>query len=519
MLKVQWFVRMDELAKPAIEAYKSGELRIVPERFGKIYLHWLENIRDWCVSRQLWWGHRIPAYYCDCGEVTVSKTAPDKCPRCGGTMTQDEDVLDTWFSSALWPFSTLGWPDKTPDFSYFYPTNLLCCGWEILFFWGVRMVFAGIEMTGKLPFKDLWFHGMVRDENGVKMSKSLGNGVDPLEVIEKYGADALRLSLVMGNTPGEDFRFREEKITNCRNFCNKIWNAARFLLMNGVPGDGGSDGDYEFSDVDKWIISSANRLAREVTEHLDAYDVGLAAAKIYDFIWDEFCDWAIEMSKPVLAESPAARYALRKAFLAAMRLLHPFMPFISEEIFLALQQAEPTIMFSKWPEWNADDDYPEEERAINALKEAVGAVRSIRADMNVPPSRKAKLIIAAASPELLEIYRRGEGYITALAAASGIEFAEPGGPAPENAVSAVIPGVTIYIPLEDLVDAEKERVRLLKEKERLTAEVARSAAKLGNKGFTDKAPKAVVEEEMKKTEEYKEMLLKVEEALRALSAQ
>ncbi|MCL2835250.1 MAG: valine--tRNA ligase [Defluviitaleaceae bacterium] len=516
-LKTQWFVRMEELAKPALEAFKSGELRIQPERFAKIYLHWLTNIRDWCVSRQLWWGHRIPAWYCACGEITVARTAPENCPMCGSvSLNQEEDILDTWFSSALWPFSTLGWPDKTPDFDYFYPTTVMSMGWEILFFWGVRMVFSGIELTGALPFKDMIIHGMVLDQNGVKMSKSLGNGIDPLEMISKYGTDALRLSLITGNTPGADFRFREEKITSCRNFCNKIWNAARFILMN-TPEDFDAKAAYELTDADKWLISHCNRLSRDVTNLLDSYDLGLAASKVYDFIWDEFCDWAIEMAKPrLIAGDKAALWTLRRVFFDALRLLHPFMPFVTEEVFQSLQSDEETIMRSAWPVYNDENNHTEEEHAISAVKEAVKAVRSIRAEKDVPPSRKVQIFIVSDSREQREIFTRGLSYLKTLSSAQEIFIDGTKCNVPENALSVVITNAVIYIPLSDLIDAEKELARLNKEKVRLESEVTRCESRLANKGFTDKAKPELVAAEAAKLDEYKNMLSKVTEEISKL---
>lgn len=513
MLKVQWFVKMDGLAKPAIEAYKSGDLRIFPDRFGKVYLHWLENIRDWCVSRQLWWGHRIPAYYCSCGEITVAREEPGACPKCGGTLTQDPDVLDTWFSSALWPFSTLGWPEETEDYKYFYPTNTMVMGWEILFFWGVRMIFSGLELTGKLPFRDMIFHGMVRDEQGRKMSKSLGNGVDPLIMIDKYGTDALRFSLITGNTPGEDFRFREEKINSCRNFCNKIWNAARFIMMNMDDEDFNGAVDINpdgLADADRWLLSSFNRLAGEVTALLEVYDLGLAASKIYEFVWDVFCDWAIEMYKPRLYNKDKTALAvLRNVFLSSLKLLHPFMPFITEEVFTSLQAAEATITLSAWPAVRPELDFPESEGAVDSVRDTIKAVRVMRADKNVPLGKKADVIITVTEPELLAAFRRNSEWVKTLATAESVVIGDSV-KTPDNAVSAVIPGVTVTLSLEDIVDKAAETARLVKERERLLAEVARVDGKLANKGFTDKAPASVVEEERKKGAEYREMLAKVE---------
>ncbi|HHY83176.1 MAG TPA: valine--tRNA ligase [Clostridiales bacterium] len=514
----QWFVKMKPLAEPAIEAVRSGRIRFVPERFEKIYFNWMENIRDWCISRQLWWGHRIPAYYCDsCGETIVSREAPTKC-KCGHEhFHQDEDVLDTWFSSALWPFSTLGWPDDTEDLRYFYPTNVLVTGYDIIFFWVARMIFSGLEHMKEIPFRDVLIHGIVRDSQGRKMSKSLGNGIDPLEIIDKYGADALRLSLIMGNSPGNDMRFYYEKVEANRNFANKIWNATRFILMNleNMQGKPLVPGRLEIAD--KWIISRYNRLAGEVTDNLNKYELGLAAQKIYDFIWDEFCDWYIEMVKPRLygtddAERGTALYVLTYVLSNALKLLHPFAPFITEELWQHLPHEGESIMISSWPEVNAAelDDAAEAEMA--AIMDAIRAVRNIRAEMDVPPSRKAKLILVS-EPENTSLFRNARIYFEKLAGASEVEIKEDKDNLPPNAVSVVTGKVQIFIPLEDLIDYEKEMERLLKEKENLEKELERVNGKLSNENFVKKAPPAVVQEERNKKEKYQTMMDKVLEQI------
>ncbi|MDR2183740.1 MAG: valine--tRNA ligase [Clostridiales bacterium] len=520
LIKMQWFVAMERLAKPALDAYIQGDLCVIPARFGKVYTHWLENIRDWCISRQLWWGHRIPAYYCDgCGEITVAKAKPGSCPKCGGTsLCQDEDSLDTWFSSALWPFSTLGWPKQTPELKYFYPTNVLSCGYEILFFWVIRMVFSGLEFIGELPFKDVFIHGIVRDEQGRKMSKSLGNGIDPLEVIDKYGADALRFALATGNTPGNDLRYYNEKVEAARNFLNKIWNSARFIMMNLDDAPPNAD---NITAADKWILSLANRLTAEVTQNIENYELGVAADKVYGFMWDEFCDWYIEMAKPRLynSEDPtrdAALWTLTHVLNTGLKLLHPFIPFITDEIYTTLG-GEGSIMVSDWPKYNAQHDFPAEEAEIGHIKEAVRAIRNARANMNVPPSRRAKVFVVTGDAALGQIFRGGEKYIMALASAAEVAVQADKAGIEDNAVSIVVPGAEIFMPFADLVDIEKEKARLGKEIERLEKEVGRVAAKLANPGFVDKAPAKVVQEEQEKERKYREMLAAVAEQLRALS--
>ncbi|WP_341877686.1 valine--tRNA ligase [Defluviitalea saccharophila] len=524
MIKMQWFVKMDELAKPAIEVLKNGKLRFVPERFGKVYLHWLENIRDWCISRQLWWGHRIPAYYCDqCGHIEVAREMPKACSKCGHTsFKQDEDTLDTWFSSALWPFSTLGWPDKTEELDYFYPTDVLVTGYDIIFFWVVRMVFSGLEQMGEVPFKDVLIHGLVRDSQGRKMSKSLGNGVDPLEIIEKYGADALRLTLVTGNAPGNDMRFYYERVEASRNFGNKIWNATRFILMNLEGEDVVQVKLEDLTGADKWILSKVNTLAKEVTENMDKYELGIAVSKLYDFFWEEFCDWYIEMVKPRLynKEDPtrkAALWTLKTVLINALKLLHPYMPFITEEIFTNVQKQEETIMLSAWPEFKAEWNFSVEEDEIELMKQAIRNIRNLRAEMNVPPSKKAKLIVVSEDDKVLDIFERGKVFFASLAYGNEILVQKDKTGIDDDAVSTIIPGATIFIPFAELVDIAKEIERLQKEKEKLIKEVERVEKKLSNKGFVEKAPQKVIEEEKEKQVKYKTMLEQVQERLEALS--
>ena len=526
MVKQQWFVKMDEMAKPAIEALKTGELKFVPESFGKTYLHWLENIRDWCISRQLWWGHRIPAYYCqDCGEIVVAKTAPAACPKCGGTrLKQDEDTLDTWFSSALWPFSTLGWPKKTEDLEYFYPTDVLVTGYDIIFFWVIRMVFSGIEQTGKCPFHTVLIHGLVRDSQGRKMSKSLGNGIDPLEVIDKYGADALRMTLITGNAPGNDMRFYWERVENSRNFANKVWNASRFIMMNiekapDVSGVGLTD----LTMADKWILSKVNTLAKDVTENLDKYELGIALQKVYDFIWEEFCDWYIEMVKPRLysEEDPtkaAAIWTLKTVLIQALKLLHPFMPFITEEIFCNLQDEEETIMVSAWPSYREDWSFAAEEHDTEIIKEAVRAIRGVRTSMNVPPSKKASVYVVSENEELLAVFEHSRAFFAALGSASEVFLQKDKAGIGEDAVSAVIPGAAIYMPFAELVDIAKEIERLRGEEKRLNGELARSNGMLKNEKFLSRAPQEKIDQEKAKLEKYMQMMEQVKNRLAQLGA-
>ncbi|MCI9008993.1 MAG: valine--tRNA ligase [Lachnospiraceae bacterium] len=522
MIKQQWFVKMEELAKPAIEAVKNGELTFVPERFDKIYLHWLENIRDWCISRQLWWGHRIPAYYCDsCGEIVVAKEAPSICPKCGHThLSQDEDTLDTWFSSALWPFSTLGWPKQTEDLDYFYPTDVLVTGYDIIFFWVIRMVFSGYEQTGKSPFHHVLIHGLVRDAQGRKMSKSLGNGIDPLEIIGEYGADALRLTLVTGNAPGNDMRFSMERVKASRNFANKVWNASRFIMMN-LGEDEVLEADLSsLTAADKWILSKVNRLAGEVTANMDSFELGIAVQKIYDFIWDEFCDWYIEMVKPRLwnredKSRETALWTLKTVLIHALKMLHPYMPFITEEIFCNLS-GEESIMISSWPEYTKAWDFAADEQAIETIKEAVRGIRNVRADMNVPNSKKATVCVVSENPKVREIFSQGRSFFAALGFASEVLIQPDKTGIAENAVSTMIPEAAIYMPLAELLDIDKEKERLKKEEARLTKELARVNGMLKNERFVSKAPAAKIEEEKGKLEKYTQMMDQVRERLAQL---
>ena len=517
MVKQQWFVKMEEMAKPAIEALKNGSLTFVPESFGKTYLHWLEGIRDWCISRQLWWGHRIPAYYCqECGEIVVSKEAPHACPKCGCTsLKQDEDTLDTWFSSALWPFSTLGWPEKTEDLDYFYPTDVLVTGYDIIFFWVIRMVFSGLEQTGKLPFHTVLIHGLVRDSEGRKMSKSLGNGIDPLEVIDKYGADALRMTLITGNAPGNDMRFYWERVENSRNFANKVWNASRFIMMNiEKAAQSGEVALDRLTMADKWIVSKVNTLTREVTENLDKYELGIALQKVYDFIWEEFCDWYIEMVKPRLYNEEddtkaAAIWTLKHVLIQALKLLHPFMPFISEEIFCNLQEEEETIMVSQWPVYRDDWNFAKEEQFTETIKEAVRAIRGVRSSMNVPPSKKATVYVVSEDAGLLQIFEHSKSFFAALGYAGEVILQENKEGIADDAVSAVIHKAVIYMPFADLVDIEKEIERLRGEEKRLAGELARSRGMLGNEKFVNRAPEAKIAEERAKLEKYEQMMEQV----------
>ena len=514
------------MAKPAIEALKKNELNFVPDRFDKIYLHWLENIRDWCISRQLWWGHRIPAYYCDeCGEVVVAKEMPKVCPKCGCThFKQDEDTLDTWFSSALWPFSTLGWPDKTEDFDYFYPTDVLVTGYDIIFFWVIRMVFSAIEQTGKVPFHHVLIHGLVRDSQGRKMSKSLGNGIDPLEIIDQYGADALRLTLITGNAPGNDMRFYMERVEASRNFANKVWNASRFIMMNlekaEVPGEMPKD---QLTAADKWILSKVNTLAKEVTENMDKYELGIAVQKVYDFIWEEFCDWYIEMVKPRLyndgdTTKSAALWTLKTVLVNALKLLHPYMPFITEEIFCTLQSEEESIMISRWPEFTEEWHFAEDEAAVEMIKEAVRGIRNVRTGMNVPPSKKAKVFVVSESENVRNTFENGKVFFATLGSASEVTVQADRSGIDEDAVSAVLPEAVIYMPFAELVDIDKEIERLQKEEQRLTKELARVNGMLSNERFMSKAPESKVAEERAKLEKYSQMMDQVKERLTHLQA-
>ena len=529
-MKEQWFVKMDELIKPAVEAVKKGEIKLIPERMEKTYFNWTDNIRDWCISRQLWWGHRIPAYYCgDCDEVIVAPEAPKVCPKCGSThFTQDEDTLDTWFSSALWPFSTLGWPEQTEDLKYFYPTDVLVTGYDIIFFWVIRMIFSGYEQMKEKPFKTVLFHGLVRDSQGRKMSKSLGNGIDPLEIIEQYGADALRLTLITGNAPGNDMRFYYERVEASRNFANKVWNASRFILMNmeAAAEKRGQElytpAPADFAPVDKWILSKLNSLIKEVTDNMESFELGIAVQKVYDFIWDEFCDWYIEMVKPRLYNSDdavsqnAALYTLKTVLLDALKLLHPYMPFITEEIFCSLQSEEESIMVSSWPEYKKERCYAKEEKDIESIKEAVRGIRNVRTEMNVPVSRKASVYVVSGDEKIRSAFSEGALFFASLASALEVQVQEDKAGIASDAVSVVIPGATLYIPFAELVDIAQETERLKKEEKRLIGEIARAEGMLKNEKFLSKAPEAKVAEEKEKLQKYTQMLEQVRQRLSQL---
>ena len=521
-LSEQWFVKMDELAKPAIDILKSKELEFVPERYDKTYLQWLDNIRDWCISRQLWWGHQIPAYYCqECGEVIVAKEKPEAC-KCGcSDIKQDEDVLDTWFSSALWPFSTLGWPNNTEELEYYYPTNVLVTGYDIIFFWVVRMAFAGMFCMNEKPFDHVLIHGLVRDSQGRKMSKSLGNGIDPLEVIDQYGADALRFMLVTGNSPGNDMRFYMERVEASRNFANKLWNASRFVfmnideeIMNGVTRES-VQGNLTIAD--KWIISRANNVVKEVIDNMDKFDLGIAAQKIYDFAWTEYCDWYIEIVKPRLygddvQAKKAALYTLTYVLETILKLLHPYMPFITEEIYTYLPTVEGSIVIANWPHYKEEDNMASEEEMMELAMDGIRNIRNARAEMDVPPSKKAKVIIVPTEDKKPAVEATKEYFVT-LASASTVEIADNENNIPEDAVSVVINGAKIFIPLDELVDFQKEKERLTKEKAKLEGEIKRVNGKLSNQGFLAKAPESLVNEEKAKKEKFEEMMKSVLERL------
>ena len=530
MLSDQWFVKMEELAKPAIEAAKSGALQHVPERFEKTYLHWLEEIRDWCISRQLWWGHRIPAYYCqDCGELMVAETAPHQCSKCGSTnIKQDEDVLDTWFSSALWPFSTLGWPEETEDLRYFYPTDVLVTGYDIIFFWVVRMVFSALETTGEVPFKYVYVHGLVRDAQGRKMSKSLGNGIDPLEIIDQYGADALRFMLTTGITPGNDMRFKTDKLESARNFANKLWNASRFVIMNLQDEDGSFREMADLTDLnsaalqdeDKWMISRVNDAVKYITETMEKFDLALAGQRAYDLIWNEFCDWYIEIVKGRLygddeQDKMVARAVLVKVLKDMLRLLHPFMPYITEEIWAYLPKEEASadnpdnfLIKESWPIYSEELAFPEETEKLEMAMAVIKSIRNIRAEADAAPSRKLTAVILCADGKE-PVVRAGERYITKIANITDITFAASKADVPEEVMSAVVAGAEIFIPLDDIMDYEAELDRLRKEKKKLEGEVKRVVGKLSNEGFIKKAPEKVINEEKAKQVKYEEMLAKV----------
>lgn len=513
----QWFVKMKPLAEPAIQAVLDGRIRFVPERFTKIYLNWLENIRDWCISRQLWWGHRIPVWYCqDCGKMICSITDPHECQECGSTkLEQDPDVLDTWFSSALWPFSTMGWPEKTPELEHFYPTSVLVTGRDIIFFWVARMIFMGLEFMKDVPFRDVFIHGLVLDAQGRKMSKSLGNGVDPIEVIDKYGADTLRFMLVTGNTPGNDLKFQFERLEGTRNFANKIWNASRFVLMNLTDYQPGSQ-KLELTLADRWILSRYNKTVQEVTDNLEKYELGEAARAIYDFIWSEFCDWYIELAKPRLygKETPESKYTaqhvLQLVLSNTLKLLHPFMPFITEEIWQHLPHEGETITLSSWPEAHEEMNFPEAEEQMGLIMESIRAIRNIRAEMNVPPGKKAEVIIVARQAQDYELMQKGQGYVAQLAQAEPVRIYKQLETKPTKVATAIVGDLEIYLPLEGLIDFEVEIRRLEKELAQAQKELAKLSAKLSNPGFLNKAPQEVVQKEK---ERHREMLVK-EKAIR-----
>ncbi|MGB7605250.1 MAG: valine--tRNA ligase [Lutisporaceae bacterium] len=526
ILSKQWFVDMKPLAEPALKVVRDGDIEFVPERFSKIYFNWMENIQDWCISRQLWWGHRIPAYYCiHCGEVIVAKEKPSKCSKCGGELKQDEDTLDTWFSSALWPFSTLGWPENTEDLKYFYPTSVLVTGYDIIFFWVARMIFSAMKNMKEIPFKHVFIHGMVRDAEGRKMSKSLGNGIDPLEIIDKYGADALRFNLIIGNSPGNDMRLILDKVEACSNFANKIWNASRFVMMN-LDTEAYANADrnaYEknLTTADKWILSRYNTVIKEVTENLEKFELGIGAQKLYDFIWSEFCDWYIELVKPRLygeeqASKLAAQITLIDVLAGTMKLLHPIMPFITEEIYQHLPGTDKSVVISKWPEYDEKRNMPEQERKMEIVMDAIKSIRNIRAEMNVVPSRKAKVLIIATDDKVKQAIEEGSLYFERLASASEIRLLSDKTQIPEGAIPVVIPGAEIFIPLEELVDMEKEKERLNKEAENLEKELQRVRGKLNNQGFVAKAPQSVIEEERAKEAKYQEMYDKVLERIKTM---
>ena len=530
LVKEQWFVKMDELIKPAVEGVKNGDIRLVPDNMQKTYFNWTDNIRDWCISRQLWWGHRIPAYTCDdCGELIVARTAPDVCPKCGGRhLSQDPDTLDTWFSSALWPFSTLGWPEETEDLKYFYPTDVLVTGYDIIFFWVIRMIFSGYEQMGREPFRTVLFHGLVRDSQGRKMSKSLGNGIDPLEVIDKYGADALRFMLITGNSPGNDMRFSYEKVEAARNFANKIWNASRFIMMNMEGKQVTVPDEKDLTGVDRWILSRMNRVVKEVTDNMEKYELGVAASKIYDFIWDELCDWYIEMVKPRLYNTEdavsqnAALYTLKSVLISALKLLHPYMPFVTEEIYCTLKEEtsdedmDESIMISSWPVFDEARNYASDEKSIEIIKEAVKGVRNVRSSMNVPPKKAADVTVVSDDAGVLDAFRKGELYFRALINAPTVTYQSDKAGIPDDAVSVVTGNATVYIPLAELVDMGEEIARLEKEEKRLQGELKRSNAMLTNEKFLSKAPESKIAEEREKLAGYEKMMSEVKERLAAL---
>ena len=527
MVKSQWFVKMDEMIKPAQEAVHNGEVKLIPPRMDKTYFNWTDNIRDWCISRQLWWGHRIPAWYCaDCGEIIVDRKAPGKCPKCGGTrLDQDEDTLDTWFSSALWPFSTLGWPKDTEDLKYFYPTDVLVTGYDIIFFWVIRMIFSGYEQTGERPFHTVLFHGLVRDDKGRKMSKSLGNGIDPLDVIDKYGADALRLTLITGNAPGNDMRFYWERVEANRNFANKVWNASRFILMNLPDEKLPRPDEADLKDADRWIMSRINSVTEEVTDNMEKYELGIAVSKVYDFIWNEFCDWYIEIVKVRLYNADpekggrtedirsanAALWVLTDTLSRALKLLHPFMPFITEEIYLSLNPDEESIMISDWPNVDESRAFPTEVKKLSAVQDVVKGIRNVRANMDVPNSRKAALIITSANEDVAQAFAHGE--YDHLLYAKSVEVRSTNAGIPEDSVSVVTALAGAYMPIEDLVDIKAEIERLQKELDNLEKELERSEKMLSNEKFLNRASAQKVEEEKEKQKKYRSMYNEIKERL------
>ena len=524
LVSKQWFVKMEPLAKPAMEVVRNGQVQFVPERFSRTYLNWLENIRDWCNSRQIWWGHRIPAWYCEsCGKTIVSREDLTVCPHCGGAVEQDSDVLDTWFSSALWPFSTMGWPENTAELRQFYPTSVLVTGYDIIFFWVARMIMMGLEFKQEIPFRHVFIHGLVRDSQGRKMSKSLGNGIDPLEVVEKYGADTLRFMLITGNTPGNDMRFYWERVEASRNFANKIWTASRFVLMNLEGFAGQAPQPEQLTLADRWILSRYDNVAKAVTENLGRFELGEAARLVYEFLWGEYCDWYIEMAKPRLynkeeaAQRVVAQYVLWEVLEGTMRLLHPFMPFITEEIWQHLPHEGSSIMKASWPSSQAGRSDAAAEAQMNLIMEAVKGIRNMRAEMNVPPGRRSEVILQAGSEDVRSVLQQNEGYFRQLAAAEPVTLPVVGAEKPENAMATVVAGLEVYLPLKGLIDVEKETARLSKERESLTKELARITGKLGNEGFMAKAPAAVVEKERAKAQECEDKLGAIRERMEYLA--